>query len=194
MPSMPTMRRRAARKPTWAKSPTKFWMTTAALHTPCMHYFDMVVKAGASDGELPDAGGCYHRVADPDDSNLAWTQNVGEGEILAEVLWGTCEVCTFHMGDEQWEGIETEMNSAFDENYSSDNEDMQPVPDADVSMSTAGKDVECMQRVVCINILCVEILFVALFWTRINASCNVSSSPKPVSNRFVVATPDLHKY
>ena len=47
------------------------------------------------------------------------------------------------MGDEQWEDIETEMNSAFDEKYSSDNEDMQPVPDADVSMSSAGKDVEC---------------------------------------------------
>jgi hypothetical protein len=107
-----------------------------------LHYFDMV-NAGAADGELPDAGGCYHRVADPDDSSLAWTQDVGEGEILAEVVWGACADCTFHMGDEQWEDIEAKMNSAFDENYSSDDEDMQSVPDADVSVPWTPKDVEC---------------------------------------------------
>jgi len=105
-----------------------------------LHYFDMV---DAGDGEPPDAGGCYHRVAHPDDSSLAWTQDVGEGEILAEVVWGACAVCTFHMGDKQWEDVEAKMNSAFDENYSSDDEDMQPVLDADVSMPWTAKDVEC---------------------------------------------------
>ena len=99
----------------------------------------MVVNPDDRDGEL-DAGGCYQRVADPEDSSLAWTQDVGEGEILAEVVWGACDVCTFHMGDEQWEDIEIQMNSAFDENYSSDNEYM---PDADVSMSSTGKHITC---------------------------------------------------
>ena len=92
-----------------------------------LHYFDMVVRAGAPDGELPDAGGCYHRVAHPDDNSLAGPKMLERGGgILAEVLWGAWEVCTFHkLGDEQWEDIETEMNSAFDENYSSDyNEDI----------------------------------------------------------------------
>ena len=98
----------------------------------------------AGDGELPDAGGCYQRVTHPDDSSLPWTQDVGEKEILAEVVWGACEVCTFHMGDDQWEDIETEMNSAFDENHPSDTECVHPVPDTDVSMSSAGKNNTCM--------------------------------------------------
>ena len=91
-------------------------------------------------GEL-DAGalGCYQRVANPDDSSLAWTQDVGEGEILAVVVWDACNVCTFHKGHEQWEDIEIEMNSAFDEN-----EYVPPVSDADVSMSSTGKEIACM--------------------------------------------------
>ena len=60
------------------------------------------------------------------------------------MVWDACEVCTFHMGDEQWEDIETEMNSAFDENHSSDSEGMPPVDDADVSMSSTGKDIMCV--------------------------------------------------
>ena len=73
-------------------------------------------------------------------ADLAWTQDVGEGEILAEVLWGACEVCTFHMGDEQWEDIETEMNIAFDENYMSDDD---YIPDAAVSMPSTGREIVC---------------------------------------------------
>ena len=50
------------------------------------------------------------------------------------------------VGDDQWEDIETEMNNAFDENHSSDSEYMHPVPDrdADVSMSSTGKEIICM--------------------------------------------------
>jgi hypothetical protein len=91
-----------------------------------------------------DAGGCYHKVALPEDSSMPWTQDVGEGEILAVVVWGACDVCKFHMGDDQWENIEIEMNSAFDENYTSDNEYMPPAADGDVSMSLSGKKITCM--------------------------------------------------
>ena len=108
-----------------------------------LEYFDVMVNAEDPDGEL-DAGGCYHKVAHPDDSSSPWTQDVGEGEILAVVVWGACEVCTFHMGDDQWEDIEAVMNSAFDDNYSSDNEYMHPVPAADASMPSTGKDVVCL--------------------------------------------------
>ena len=108
-----------------------------------LHFFDMVANPDDLGGDL-DAGGCYQRVADPEDSSLAWTQDVGEGEILAVVVWGACDVCAFHMGDEQWEDTEVEMNSAFDDNYSSDNEYMPPVPDADVNMPSTGKEIACM--------------------------------------------------
>ncbi len=61
-----------------------------------------------------------------------------------EHVWGACDVCKFHMGDDQWENIEIEMNSAFDENYTSDNEYMPPAADGDVSMSLSGKKITCM--------------------------------------------------
>ena len=47
------------------------------------------------------------------------------------------------MGDGQWEDIETEMNSVLDENNSyADSECMHP--DADASISSTGKEIECM--------------------------------------------------
>jgi hypothetical protein len=46
--------------------------------------------------------------------------------------------------DGQWEDIEIEMNSAFDENYSSDDEYVPHIPDADISMSSTGKEIVCM--------------------------------------------------
>jgi hypothetical protein len=95
-------------------------------------------------GGEPDAGGCYHEVADPVDSSLAWTQDVGEDEILTVVVWGACEVCEFHMGDEQWEDIEIEMNSAFDENHTSDNEYMPSIISVDGGMPSIGKENTCM--------------------------------------------------
>ena len=60
-----------------------------------LHYFDMMVDADidALGGEL-DAGGCYQKVADPEDSSLAWTQDVREGEILKVVVpWGHNKYC-----------------------------------------------------------------------------------------------------
>ena len=76
-----------------------------------LHYFDMV--------DPEDAGGCYQLVNDPDNPTKAWTEEVGEGEVLAVVAWnpsmcGGDVKCKCHMGDDQWEDIESAMNVAYD--------------------------------------------------------------------------------
>jgi hypothetical protein len=83
---------------------------------PCyrLHYFD--------EEDREDVGGCYSPCSHPDDPNKAWTQDVLEEDVLLKIKWLTCSECEHHMGDDQWDEIESTMNTAHADAYSSESD------------------------------------------------------------------------
>ncbi len=45
-----------------------------------------------------------------DDNENPWITKVGRGSVICRVAWTECDTCVLHMGNQQWDAIESIFN------------------------------------------------------------------------------------
>ncbi len=61
-----------------------------------------------------DYGGCWEFCSEEDDNENPWITKVGRDSVICRVDWTACDTCVLHMGDQQWDAIESIFNQISD--------------------------------------------------------------------------------